>query len=175
MNVERSRRATALDISGWNVVAIETASNPCGSTKNVNASKYDGGVAGAGFGEVADDDQRDLVGGDEAERPRRHREQPPHRGMAPVPDRSEVEAGAEHGGDQRQRHRRDAGGRAESERPSQAVVRDHVVELPATPSPGSGNDSSVAAMTRLGRIGLHAAAKNRRRLFKNALATAVRP
>ena len=39
MNDVRSRRATALDISGWNVVAIETASSPWGSTKNVNASK----------------------------------------------------------------------------------------------------------------------------------------
>ena len=40
MNARRSLRATALDISGWNVVAIDTASSPCGSTKNVNASKY---------------------------------------------------------------------------------------------------------------------------------------
>ena len=27
-------------ISGTNVVAIDTASSPCGRTKNVNASKY---------------------------------------------------------------------------------------------------------------------------------------
>ena len=33
----RSRRATERDISGWNVVAIETARRPWGSTKKVNA------------------------------------------------------------------------------------------------------------------------------------------
>ena len=39
-NAGRSLRATARDISGWNVVAIETASRPWGSTKNVNAARY---------------------------------------------------------------------------------------------------------------------------------------
>ena len=38
-NAGRSLRATARDISGWNVVAIETASRPWGSTKNVNAAR----------------------------------------------------------------------------------------------------------------------------------------
>ncbi len=33
------RLATALAISGWNVVAIETPSRPCGRMKNVNAAK----------------------------------------------------------------------------------------------------------------------------------------
>ena len=33
----RSPRATERDISGWNVVAIDTASRPWGSTKNVKA------------------------------------------------------------------------------------------------------------------------------------------
>ena len=39
-NPRRSRRPTALAISGTNVVAIDIASRPCGSTKNVNAWKY---------------------------------------------------------------------------------------------------------------------------------------
>ena len=41
--------------------------------------------------------------------------------------------------------------------------------------PASGNDSSVAMMITFGRIGLHAAAKNRRRLFRNALASPTSP
>ena len=41
--------------------------------------------------------------------------------------------------------------------------------------PASGSDSSVAMMMRFGRIGLHAAAKNRRRLFRNALARPTSP
>ena len=40
---------------------------------------------------------------------------------------------------------------------------------------GSGSDSSVAMMIRLGRIGLHAAAKKRRRELSSALASAVAP
>ena len=37
MNADLSLRATARAISGWKVVEIDTASRPCGSTKNVNA------------------------------------------------------------------------------------------------------------------------------------------
>ena len=41
--------------------------------------------------------------------------------------------------------------------------------------PGSGSDSSVTMMITLARIGLHAAAKKRRREFKMAFARAVAP
>ena len=40
MNAALSWRRTAIAISGSNVVAIDTASSPWGSTKNVNAWKY---------------------------------------------------------------------------------------------------------------------------------------
>ena len=39
MNAGLSRRTTDRAISGTNVVAIDTASSPCGKTKNVNALK----------------------------------------------------------------------------------------------------------------------------------------
>ena len=41
--------------------------------------------------------------------------------------------------------------------------------------PAPGSDSSVTMMTRLGRIGLQAAARKRRRLLRYALASPVRP
>ena len=42
-------------------------------------------------------------------------------------------------------------------------------------APGSGSDSSVTMMITLGRIGLHAAAKNRRRELRMAFASPVAP
>ena len=63
--------------------------------------------------------------------------------------------------------------------PSPRVSRIRVLSMTSSstypPAPAAGSDSSVAMMTRFGRIGLHAAAKNRRRLLRKALAIPVSP
>ena len=58
---------------------------------------------------------------------------------------------------------------AETEGPAQAAVGRARRRAPRPASPGSGSDSSVAITTRLGRIGLHAAAKNRRRRVEDGV------
>ncbi len=61
-------------------------------------------------------------------------------------------------------------------KPSVSLIRvSSRTSVRSNPSTDAGSDSSVAMMMTLGTIGLHAAAKNRRRLFKKALATPVSP
>ena len=93
-NAGRSLRATARAISGWNVVAIETASRPCGQHEERERGEVGGRVAGPRLGEVADHDERDLVGGDETDRPERQPEEPTDRRMAELEHRAEAEPGA---------------------------------------------------------------------------------
>ena len=69
---------------GRNVVAIDIASSPWGSTKKMYALRVGVDVAAARLGQVLHDHDRDLVGDDVAERPRRQRQQPAHRRVAEV-------------------------------------------------------------------------------------------
>ena len=87
-------------------------------------------VAGSGPGEVSDDDQRDLIGGDEPQRPCGQLEESPHRGVSEVDDGAEAEAGAQHRRHEHDGHRGDAERRAESEREAQTAVAEHVVQGP---------------------------------------------
>ncbi len=133
-----------------------------------------GRVTGPGLGEVADDDERDLVGGDETDRPERQPEQPTDGRMAELEHRPEPEPGANMAG-----MSTIAIEAMPSVAPSPRVYfsRSSLSTSSSTQSaePASGNDSSVAMMITFGRIGLHAAAKNRRRLLRNAFASPTSP
>ncbi len=132
-------------------------------------------VAGSGFGQVAHDDERDLVGGDEPDRPERQLEQPADGGVAEVERRAgtakpvRIMAGTSTTAIEAIP--------SVAPRPSVNLSRssDSTSSSAQSAVPASGSDSSVAMMITLGRIGLHAAAKNRRRLFRNALARPTRP
>ena len=89
-----------------------------------------GCVTGPRFGEVADHDQRDLVGRHETDRPERQPQQATDRGVAELEHRPEPEPGVEHGGDEHDRHRGDAECGPEAEGVLEAVVAEHVVEHP---------------------------------------------
>ena len=77
----RSRRPTARAISGTNVVAIDIASSPWGSTKNVKAWKYAAEPPDPGDDRLRTRTITAWLHGDIAERPQRHRQQPPDRRM----------------------------------------------------------------------------------------------
>ena len=95
------------------------------------------GVAGARVGEVAHDDDRDLVGDDVAERPARQRQQAAHGRVAELQPRPPAHAGRADGGDQHdapsprcRRWRRgrasSAAGRSSARRPASSRVAGRV-------------------------------------------------
>ena len=82
------------------------------------------------LGEVADHDHRDLVGGDEPERPSGQHQQLANRRVLPLEGRPVAETGGEHRRQRDQRHRRDADRCAETERPTQTLVAEHILQAP---------------------------------------------
>ncbi len=89
------------------------------------------GVARSRLGEVADHEERDLIGDDEADGPERQRQQFAHGGVTEREDRSEPKAGVCHRRQQHDRHRGNADRRTEPERPPQPVVGQDLLDLPA--------------------------------------------
>ena len=170
----RERCATARAISGWKVVAIDTPSKPCGSMKNVNARTYAVAFDDPGSVRLRTTVSATMLA---ATKPNVQNES----------DKSFLTAGCRgfHTNLQRRPARYAAGMSttaieamptvAPSPRVSRILVSSRTSSS-TYPSPvGVGSDSSVAMMIRFGRIGLQAAAKNRRRLFRNAFATPVSP
>ncbi len=114
------------------------------------------GVARSGFGEIAHHQQRDLVGHDEPDRPERERHQLADCRVSEVEVGAKSEAGREHRRDEHGGHRGDADGGTQPERPAEAVIGEHVLQLPIG-RPGvrerqqEGDDDDVRQDRRPGR------------------------
>ena len=98
MNAARSLRADGRGHLGDERRGDRHRQQAVGEDEEREGVEVGGGVAGAGVGEVAHDDDGDLVGDDVAERPPRQRQQPAHGGVAEVEPGRKRDAGPPDGG-----------------------------------------------------------------------------